>query len=222
MRVFLLHGMARTPVAMWWLGRRLKAAGHEPSYFGYLVTFHSLEEIAARFAQRVRRVLEEDGAEGASYAVVGHSLGCVITRLAVPELPPGFARFVMLAPPNRPPVLARVLKDNPVFRALSGDAGRKLSDAAFYDALPRPPVPSLIIAGTRGFTSPRLPFAGERNDTIVKVEETRLEGVPALEVEGAHSFLMNRRDVFEVVERFLDAAAPQLPRGSGSASMASP
>lgn len=191
------------------LGRRLRRTGHDPAYFGYNVLLHTLDEIVERFRDRVHRVVAEDrraagrGAE-VPYAVVAHSLGNLVTRIAGPDLPPGLARFVMLAPPNRPPALARALEENPLFRCLTRDAGRRLCDAELFAALPPPGVPTLVIAGTRGPRWRRLPFRGEPNDGILRVAETPLEGAPLVLVHGVHTFLMNRRDVFDAVRQFLD------------------
>ena len=205
MRVFLVHGMGRTPASMGWLALRLRMAGHAPSLFGYSVTFESLEAIANRFLNHVRAALGE-GQE--PYAIVGHSLGGIITRLASPELPAGFERFLMLAPPNRSPAIARELQDHPLFVALTRDAGQKLCDEDFYDALPVPPVPTLIVAGTRGVDAGWHPLGDRDNDAIVSVEEARLDGIPLVEVPGVHSFLMNRADVFGILQRFFADGTP--------------
>jgi len=202
------------------LQRRLAASGYRPSRFDYMVALADLQTIADGFTRHVQEVLEQDGEEARrelatgdavgesparpSYAVVGHSLGNIITRLASPLLPVGFRRFIMLAPPNRPSVMARLLRDNPVFRLATRDAGQKISDDEFYARLPVPQVPSLIIAGTQGPRSSWLPFEGQPNDSVVRVEETRLDGVPTLEVPGIHTFLMNRSDVQAAIENFLD------------------
>lgn len=199
MHVILIHGMGRTQVSMALLARRLRAAGHEVASFGYFVTRDALDVIAHRFAGFVR-----EHAQGAPFAVVGHSLGNVITRLALPELP-GLARFVMLAPPNQPPVIARALEGNPVFKILTRDAGRKLLDARFYEELPLPSAPTLVIAGNRGPKARWLPFRGEPSDGVVRVEETRLPGVPHVEVPAVHTFIMNDGDVAQLVLRFLEA-----------------
>ena len=206
MRVFLIHGMGRTPISMWWLSRRLRSAGHLPELFGYWVTRDDLETIAEAFLARVTRVLEEDRSHGrgGEYAIVGHSLGNIITRMISAELPAGFSRFMMLAPPNHSPVIARVLRKNLLFRLITRDAGQKLADDGFYDRLPVANVPSLVIAGTRGPRASWLPFAGERNDSIVGVEEARLDGVPMIEIPAVHTFLMNRGDVFSLLQEFLD------------------
>lgn len=210
-RVFLIHGMGRTPASMWMLDRRLRGAGYRPSLFGYFVTVDDLDEIAERFASHVGRVLAADAEKSGDaspsdaspgYAVVSHSLGGVVTRLAGPRLPPGLRCCVMLAPPNRPPAAARALSDNPVFRLFTRDAGRKVSDPAFYAALPVPEAPVLVVAGTRGPRADWLPYGDRPNDSILQVDETRLEGAATVLVHGVHSFLMNRRDVFDAIRSF--------------------
>lgn len=203
MRVFLIHGMGRTPASMWVLDRRLRGAGYRPSLFGYFVAANDLDDIAVRFAAHLERVLAADG--GGDYAIVSHSLGGLIARLASPRLPPGLKCCVMLAPPNRPPVVVDTLQDNALFRLATRDAGRKLADPAFYDSLPVPSAPVLVIAGTRGPRAEWLPFRGALNDAILRVDETRLEGAPTLAVAGVHTFLMNRGDVFAAIRQFFGA-----------------
>jgi alpha-beta hydrolase superfamily lysophospholipase len=215
-RVFLIHGMGRTPASMWVLDRRLRGAGYRPSLFGYFVTVSDLEEIAGRFAAHVGRVVaadaERSGAE-TGYAVVSHSLGGVVARLAAPRLPPGLSCCVMLAPPNRPPAAARALAENPVFRLLTQDAGRKINDPEFFAGLPVPEVPLLVVAGTRGPRAAWLPHGGRPNDSVLQVDETRLEGAATVTVHGVHTFLMNRKDVFDAVRSFFAATgfAPAAP-----------
>jgi len=206
-RVFLIHGMGRTTISMLLLRQRLNQAGHRCHLFGYTVTFQSFEDIVRRFSERVERVLAEDRADRIAetptpYAIVSHSLGGIIVRAGSPRLPPGFSHFVMLAPPNHPPAVARALGHNSLFRALTRDAGDKLSEAAFFNNLPVPPIPTLIVAGNSGPRAPWLPFGGQPNDGIVGVEETHLEGVPMVEIPALHTFIMNRSDVFEMVRDF--------------------
>lgn len=201
-------------MSMWILKKRLQRAGYSVSLFGYIVTLDTLETIGERFLAHVAQQLESTGIR--SYAVVGHSLGNIITRHVSPRLPAGFERFVMLAPPNRPAAMARALKDNWLFKAATRDAGQRLSDDEFYAALPVPDVPSLIIAGTRGPKFRWLPFQGKTNDTIVGLEETFLEGVPVQRVHAAHSFLMNRQDVFRWVDAFLSGREPVPSKGKSS------
>lgn len=212
MRVFLIHGMGRTPASMWGLAVRLRMAGYQPSLFGYSVTFETLEAIAERFSAFVSKTVDEDRrADGPEsevpvpYAVVGHSLGNIITRLALAGLPAGFERFVMLAPPNSSPAMARELQDHPLYQVITRDAGQKLCDEEFYDDLPVPTMPSLILAGTRGIEAGWHPLGQKANDAVVAVEETRLSDISVVEIPGVHSFLMNRADVFSHVREFLSS-----------------
>lgn len=206
MRVFLIHGMGRTPASMAWLALRLRWAGHRTRLFGYSVTLETLDQIAERFLRQVRQTVEEDARDAAEprpFAVVGHSLGNIITRMNLEALPDGLQRFVMLAPPNSPPALARELQDNPLFQAVTRDTGQTLCDEDFYETLPVPAMPTLILAGTSGPSGPWHPLGYRANDTVVAVDETRLGNIEVVEVPGVHSFLMNRGDVFERVQQFL-------------------
>lgn len=231
MRVFLIHGMGRSKASLMMLARRLGRMGYEPSVFGYKVRKKSLEAIADDFAAHIREVLHEDATENAEtggdagafgsepprYGVIGHSLGNIITRLAAERLPPDFARFIMLAPPNRSPKLAQALKENGLFQVLTGDAGQRLADPTFYEALPVPEVPSCILAGETGPALSWLPFDGDKGDGIVAVEETRLDNIEHRVVPALHTFIMNDRDVLMNISHFLkegvlpDAEAKPLP-----------
>jgi triacylglycerol lipase len=198
--VFLVHGMGRTPVSFALLRRRLRAAGHDVVGFHYMVTRETLDGIAARFAAHVRARAGDE-----PFAVVGHSLGNVVTRMCLPLA--GLRRFVMLAPPNQPPAMARALRDNgllrPVFRALTRDAGRKLHDDDFYARLPLPDVPAIVVAGNHGPGQAWLPFRGAPSDGVVAVDETRLPGVPHVQLRALHTFIMNDARVGRLVLSFL-------------------
>ena len=84
MRVFLIHGMGRSRVSLMVLASRLKRAGHLVSLFGYSVARHDLDTIADRFVAHIESVLEDDGrrdGEPRPYAIIGHSLGNIITHI---------------------------------------------------------------------------------------------------------------------------------------------
>ena len=208
MRVILIHGMGRTSVSLALLAARLRDAGHTTSSFGYFVSRDALDVIATRFVDHVARTGgtgSTDDADG--FAIVGHSLGTVVTRMVLDRLP-GLRRIVMLAPPNQPPALARLLQHNVVFRALTRDAGRRLADGdGFYHALPVPTLPTLVIAGTGGPRFARSPWQGAANDGVVSVDETLLAG-PAcehVEVAAVHTLIMNSAEVTRLTLRFLSS-----------------
>jgi hypothetical protein len=191
MHVVLVHGMGRSPRALAPLGRRLREAGHTTSFFAYGVRTSALGAIVNRFVRETR-----PATEAGPWALVGHSLGNLVYRLAERELSRPPERAIMLAPPNRGSAAARLVSQTPLaatlFAALTGDAGRRLADPGFCAALPRPAVPVTIFAGDRGPRLP-LPFAGAPNDGLVSVEETRLEGADVEHevVPAIHTFIMN-------------------------------
>lgn len=203
MRVFLIHGMGRSPASFAVLAPKLRRAGHRVSLFGYAVRATSLETIADRFVMHVTAVLKADEGSSPRYAIVGHSLGNVIVRMASPQLPPGFDRFAMLAPPNRPPLLARRLRDNSVFRAFTGDAGQRLADPEFFRDLPVPDVATIILAGDAAKHLTVLPFDGAPADGIVSVETTRLVSTPHRVVPAWHTFIMHHPEVVRALRSFL-------------------
>lgn len=212
MRVFLIHGMGRSRASLLLLASRLQRAGFAPSTFGYTVSRDSLDRIRDRFVAHIEGVLAKDrqasGEEEVPYAIIGHSLGNIITRYATERLPPGLCRFVMLAPPNQRPKLARSLKDNPVYRLLTGDAGQRLADEAFYARLLAPRVPTLVFAGDVGARGRFLPFGAGESDGVVAVEETRLSGEHVHRVVPAvHTFIMNDREVTRMICEFLSHGA---------------
>jgi hypothetical protein len=198
-RVFLIHGMGRTSGSMLLLSKRLAREGHAPSRHGYRVSLPSLEALTDRFIDHVRANVQRNE----PYAVVGHSLGNVITRMASPRLPDGFCRFAMLAPPNQSPALARRgMRRSATYRLLTGDAGRKLSDRDFMATLPRPDVPTIILAGHA--SRPWLPHRGAPSDGIVAVDETRLDDVPHRTYPVSHTFIMNDAAVTDTLIHFID------------------
>ncbi|MCP4501397.1 MAG: alpha/beta hydrolase [Deltaproteobacteria bacterium] len=213
MRVFLIHGMGRSKASLILLSSRLKRAGYDVSLYGYTVRRAPLEDIALDFVKHLELVLAKDRTAhrnedvahvgDAQYAIIGHSLGNIITRLAGAMLPPGFSRFIMLAPPNQSPVMARMLQENRVFRSLTGDAGQRLADEDFYQRLSIPDAPACILAGGKGPRANWLPFKGKTGDGVVSVEETRLGSIPHRVFPSIHTFIMNNRKVTLTILHFL-------------------
>lgn len=196
MHIVLIHGQGRSPLSMTLLGWRLRRAGHDIHYFGYSPMLQSFESITARFIQTIH-----DEIGNRPYAIVSHSLGGIITRASLPYLTHNLPKhLVMLAPPNQPARIAKKMRANPVYGWFTRDCGRKLGDDSFYETLPRPTIPTTIIAGTRGFRGKLSPFGEKANDTVLAVEETRLgKGYEVILVPATHSFIMNSKQVAKTV-----------------------
>lgn len=203
--VLLLHGLWRTPLSFLSLVHRLRVWGHRPEQFGYAAIAQRYDAIVDRLVRRLERL----AAQGAPYAVIGHSLGGVLLRSAIPRIAgPPPEHLIMLGTPNRPPRLAGRLGVHWVYRRLMGECGVNLTSADFYAALPVPAIPYTIIAGTAGPRGRWSPFGDEPNDGIVAVSETPVRDADALVLlPVTHTFMMSNPDVQAVIGRTLDAVA---------------
>ncbi len=194
-RVLLVHGMGRTPLSMLLLGRALRQDGARIGTYGYVAALERFEAIATRLAQRMTAA--------PPVLAVGHSLGGLLLRAAVAQLPADARprRLVMLGTPNRTPRWARALQRNPVYRLATGDSGQLLADEERMAAIPVPDVPSVVVAGDAG---PRLgwtPIGHRPNDLVVAVDEAELDGVPLAVLPVRHTLMMHQPQVVELVRR---------------------
>lgn len=207
--VVLLHGMGRTRVSMAVLQKRFDRAGYETLNFPYGQTGATLDELSGSLAAFLDKKVSTP-----RYHLVGHSLGNIIVRHAMREpLRPGLGRVVMLAPPNRPARLAKLLRENGLYRSLMGDSGQKLGDDAFYATLPAPSVEFGVIAGDKG---QGMTFS-EPNDGLVEVEGTKLAGMADFAVvHHTHTFLMNAPDTFALCRRFLETGRFEAAAGANA------
>ena len=194
MKAILIHGMGRTTASMAILSRRLRARGLATCALGYMAAFEPFDPCVERLAERIRRLAEEE-----PFLLVGHSLGAVLVRGALPriaDLP--LAACVLLAPPQRACRAARFFSSHPLYRWVNGEMGQLLADPAFFAGLPLPQVPTRVFAGNAGPRAAWLPFEGEPNDGILAVEETRArDDDEVIEVPALHTFIMNSRRVAE-------------------------
>ncbi|NLN93063.1 MAG: alpha/beta hydrolase [Candidatus Hydrogenedens sp.] len=195
--IVLLQGMGRGCASLWVLDTRLQSAGYRTLNFPYVAHSRSIEEMALQFLEFLRERVEQF-----PYHIVAHSLGTLIARAAFEqELPPGLGRVVLIAPPNEPTGLLRLLKENPVYQWFTGSSGQQVASDEFYENLPPPPVEFAIIAGDRGqeFT------LTEPNDGVITVASTRLPGMADwIVMPHAHNFLANSRRVAALCVSFLE------------------
>lgn len=195
--VVLVHGMGRTKWSWLVLARALSKQGYRVENWGYSSTKWTLEELGAQLADFVHRLeleLESKGEGVGQLHFVGHSLGNILVRWVLRHRPPVMpGRVVMIAPPNQgsasadkfsgvigwlwPPIHGLKTDEGSVVRLLGDDAGGREVG---------------IIAG--------------KYDGKVSVEESRWAGArDHVVVPAAHTYIMNRRDVGELVLRFLSA-----------------
>lgn len=196
----LVHGLGRTPVSMFPLAGVVRRAGFRTHFFAHSCTLEPFDGIVRRLVRVFNRVRPR--------VVVAHSLGGILTRMALPRVGVPPERLVMLGTPNHPPRLAaRVWKWRP-FRWLFGTCGRFLAHPAEYERLPAASVPCTVIAGTAGPVGKFSPFGNDPNDGVVSVSETELSGADTHLVPAWHTWMMAHPQVHAVVRRVLTSARP--------------
>jgi pimeloyl-ACP methyl ester carboxylesterase len=190
MRAILIHGMGRTPAAMLVLAARLRMAGIRPSLFGYIAAFERWDVCAKRLEKFIEKKAGAD-----AFIVVGHSLGTVLARAALPKLARKPLALFLLAPPTQASIAARKFAPLRMFRLFTGEMGQLLASKQFMDALPVPDVPTKIYAGTGGPRGRWSPFGEAPNDGLLAVPETMLPSIPIQTIPAIHSFIMNQKIV---------------------------
>lgn len=204
--VVLLHGLGRSRASMGKMAKALTDAGWEVLDMGYPSTRRSLDE----HADQLLTLLEPLAREGVQRVdFVTHSLGGVVVRSMLArdagwreglEL----GRVAMLAPPSQGSALAQALQDFLPFRMVLGEVGPQLS----LDAMAEVPIPDVrfgVVAAQRGDGGGWNPLLRGEDDGVVRVEETKLEGMEDfLLVQGLHTFVMDKPEVAEAVIRYLE------------------
>ncbi len=156
----------------------------------------------ARTRQRLVRLLQNLARRSAAVGLIGHSLGELLLRVAVTDVPElNVHRLVYLGTPQVPPRMARwAWRWFPPFRVWAGDCGRWLITPERMAQLPPlEHVPFTLIAGAAGPRGRWLPLGEAENDLIVTVEECRLPGVEPVRVPVWHGFLMDHPAVQRLI-----------------------
>jgi pimeloyl-ACP methyl ester carboxylesterase len=199
-----VHGMGRSSLS--WLPTlaRFRANGIRPYTFDYSVALQDFPSIVRRLVNKVVRL-----AARGDYVVVGHSLGGVLLRAALAALPaetPLPNKLFLLGSPVAAPRLARRLRKNFMFRAITRDCGQLLASPETMTALPAAQVPTVAVIGTQGIHGRFTPFGSEENDGLVAVSEARAEWLAEeIHVPVVHTFLPSSRRIAEIMLQRLRA-----------------
>ena len=194
-RVLLVHGLLNAAGWLRPLAARLKAQGFDAELFGYSSLLDGPQRAVPRLIERLRR--------GHVDAIVGHSLGGLITLEALrqaPDLP--LSRVVCLGSPLRGSGAARGLAGHAWSAPVLGRSGRLLQQG-FERWDGNPPVG--MVAGNvahgvgRWFTR----FDGDSDGTVA-VEETRLPGLADhCVIPSSHSGLVFSAEATRQAAHFL-------------------
>jgi triacylglycerol esterase/lipase EstA (alpha/beta hydrolase family) len=175
MHVLFVHGMGRTPISgmpiLFWL----RANGYTVSVFGYSTAFNDFDAIRNRLRVRIIQMASQG-----DYVLVGHSLGGVLLRSALQELPHGTnppKHLFLLGSPVRPAILAKKLRKRFIYRAITGDCGQLLASSLRMKAIGPVNVQTTSILGTWGFYGKYSPFGFELNDGVVSESELQADWI---------------------------------------------
>ena len=185
MNDILIHGMGRTRASLLLLARRLRRHGLQPHVFGYR-TRGAFETAVTHLTRTITTTTQ-----GQPFILIGHSLGTVIIRAALPQLTVQPAACFFLAPPSTVCKAARTFSPNPLFRAATREMGNLLATEHFMASLPVPTVPVTIYAGTAGPHGRFSPFGNELNDGLLTLSEVALGTFPVVQVPTLHPFIMH-------------------------------
>ena len=207
MHALFIHGMGRSPLSALPLLARLKTGGLTTSTFGYATVFHNADAIAKRLAGRIAEI----AAQG-EYTLIGHSLGGVLLRTALPLLPEGTRQpghVFLLGSPVQPSRLAQKLGRNVVFRTVTQDCGQLLGSDDRMAAVATVARTTSIV-GTKGITGKLSPFGNEPNDGVVSVSEARAEWITdEVQVPIVHTLLPSSPSVADIILQKLREDAEQ-------------
>lgn len=198
MVVLFVHGMGRSPMSGWPMLLLLRRAGMKTTSFGYMTTLESFAAIKARLVMRVIALAATD-----DYIVVGHSLGGVLLRSALNSLPTATIRprhIFLLGSPVQPSRLAMRLKNNILYRALTGDCGQLLSSSERMGQVGSLKEATTSVVGVRGIAATHRFFAGEPNDGVVAVSEASATWISSqLQIPIVHTLLPSSRCVAKII-----------------------
>lgn len=202
--VILLHGLGRTKLSFGVAQLRLSRAGYRVVNIGYPSRQQPIESLADLVQQR----MDTDCSDRGAMHFVTHSLGGIIARYLIHRRKPErMGRVVMLSPPNQGNEIAELLRDNPLFKLVTGPAGQQLGldNASVPAHLPPPDFELGVIAGNRSLNPLFSALIRGDNDGTVSVARTRIDGMKDfLVVPHSHTFIMNSTSVLDQVVHFLE------------------
>lgn len=190
--------MGRSSASGWLLYRQLQGAGITPSAFAYSAAREPFSRIRQRLVDRLI-----DIAGRGDYCLIGHSLGGVLLRAALADLPPSVkrpCRLFLIASPTHSARLARRFAPNWLFRRFTGDCMQLLASESAMSAIPAPTLPTTAIFGSKSFPGWLDQFPGESSDGIVSFSEVDAPWLDQrIEIAEIHTLLPANRKTAQAI-----------------------
>ena len=189
--IAVLHGFGGHRWLMHPLARRLSSRGFQVHNWGYRSILSDIESHANRFRNLLDSI--ESNAQVAKFHIVAHSMGSIITRVALRDFQPDkLSRIVMLCPPNRGSHVAT--RYAPAFSWLSTTLTEIKDTPDSFVNLRAPEIDSRYEVG----------IIQAKTDFVVNPDATRLESAKQYQVvAGFHSSVIFRKQTATLVESFL-------------------
>lgn len=201
-KVVLLHGFARSQVAMWKFASALEKEGFEVHSLGYSSLTHSIDEIIKEVTGKINdAILSSD----TRVHFVGHSLGGLLIRSYLGQNRiQRLGNVVFLGSPNKGTPLVDKYKDKWWFWFAGPAAGMLgTSGSDFLENLAEPHYAVGVIAGSNEITSFEHVMKGA-DDGLVQVESTKIVGMKDfLVVDSGHSMLRYNDEAIQQTIFFL-------------------
>lgn len=206
MQILFVHGMGRSPLSGAPMLYRLRKRGYAANIFGYSTALENFATIRARLCRKISHI----AAQG-EYVLIGHSLGGVLLRSALSELPETSRspkHVFLLGSPVSASRMAKKLNERILFRLLTGDCGQLLSSSEKMATIAGLSVPNTSIVGIQGINGKYSPFFDELNDGIVAVSETQADWIgEEIRVPVIHTFLPSSALVCDILLNAMQANA---------------
>jgi pimeloyl-ACP methyl ester carboxylesterase len=185
--IVLVHGFGAKRVVMWPLATRLRSKGFRVFTWNYLSLFDSIETHASRLFNFLETKLSNEK----RFHIVAHSMGSIVTRVALTRSRlPNLGRLVLLAPPNRGSPAARIAS---IIIGSIFTPTRELSDRS-----------SSYVNQLRTDSIAEIGIIAAKYDILVPAQNTHLPGERRHEILNAtHNSLLLSRIACEKTARFL-------------------
>jgi len=203
--VILLHGLGRTKYSMTKIERRLKEEGYLVVNCDYPSTKKTIEELSRIHVSEAVKCCRNQSAKKIHF--VTHSLGGILVRqyLQKNSIPDG-GRVIMLSPPNKGSVIADRLKNNFLYKWITGPAGQQLGtgNKSVPNRLNPIEVEVGVITGNRSLEPWFSSMIPGDDDGKVSVKRAGLKEMnDFLVVESSHTFIMQNSEVIDQIVIYL-------------------